>query len=91
MKLINEKKSYKYYGSIVREHLEIVPFFTFLRTCYSNSMSLGFPGKSAGGMEVVSNGWQSIRSLFRVYILLGSRDMRVQSFDHLQHPKMIGV
>ena len=41
-------------------------------------MSLGCPG-----MEVVSTRWESISSLLRDYNPLGSRDIRVQSFDHV--------
>ena len=48
-------------------------------------MSWDCPGilKSRIGKDVVSNSWKSIKSLFRAYIHLGSRDTRVQSFDHV--------
>ena len=40
-------------------------------------MSWGCPGmlKSSSGMDVVSNRWESIISLFRDYIAIGSRDI----------------
>ena len=61
VKLINEKKSHKYYSSNVREPLEINSLF-FLRTSY-NSMSWDFPGKfkCRSDMDVVSNRWEPIR------------------------------
>ena len=34
-------------------------------------------------MNVVSNRWESIRFLFRGYIVLGARDIQVQSFNNL--------
>ena len=48
-------------------------------------MSWGFPGmlKCKSDMDVVSNRWEPIRVLFRDYISLGSRDIQVQSFDHM--------
>ena len=53
----------------------------FLRTFY-NSMSWGCPGifESSRGMDVVSNRWESIISLFRDYIPIGSRDTKIQKF-----------
>ena len=54
------------------------------RTSY-NSMSWDCPGmlKSTSSMEVVSNRWESIRSLLRGYIPLGSRNIQVKSFDYV--------
>ena len=48
-------------------------------------MSWGCSGmfKSWSGMDVVSNRWEFIKSLFRGHIPLGSRDIQVQSFDHV--------
>ena len=39
--------------------------------------------KITSGMEVVSNRWESIRSLFKGYIPVGSRHIWVQSFDRV--------
>ena len=48
-------------------------------------MSWGFPGilKSKSGMDVVSNRWESVSSFIKSYIPLDSRDIQVQSFDHV--------
>ena len=59
-------------------------------------MSWGCPGKlkSSSGLDVVSNRWESIRSLFKGYIPLGTRDIQIQNFNHLsdfQLPKMMRV
>ena len=56
-------------------------FLRFLKTAY-NSMSCGCPGilKSRSGMDVVSNRWESIISLFKGYIALGSRDIWILKF-----------
>ena len=47
-------------------------------------MSSSFTGmrKSRNGMDVISNRWESIKSLFRGSISLGSRDIHAQTFDH---------
>ena len=39
--------------------------------------------KSRSDMDIVSNRWESIRSLFRNYIPFGARDIQVQSFNYL--------
>ena len=84
--LANEKNLFKYYSSNVRKPLEIdiTPLLRFLRTPY-DSMSWGCQGmlKSRSGIDVVSIRWESLRSLFRGYILLGARDIQVQSFNYL--------
>ena len=48
-------------------------------------MSCGFPGmlKSRSDMDVISNTWESIKSLLSGYISLGARDIQVQSFNQL--------
>ena len=53
----------------------------FLRNSY-NSMSWVCPGilKSSCGMDVVSNRWKYIISLFRDYIPIGYRDIQIQNF-----------
>ena len=83
VKLIYEKKFHKYYYSNVREPLEIdtIPYIS-KNLLYKSEDCPGML-KNRGGMDAVSNRWESIRCLFRGYILLGSRDIRVQSFDHV--------
>ena len=80
------KKSFQIYSSNVCKPLEIdiTPLLRFLRTPY-DSMSWGCQGmlKSRSGIDVVSKRWESLRSLFRGYILLGARDIQVQSFNYL--------
>ena len=63
---------------------KLIPFLIFLRIPY-NGIPWGCPGilKSQSGMDVVSNSWEFIRSLFRGYIPLGSRDIEVRNFDHV--------
>ena len=53
----------------------------FLRTY--NNMPWGCPGmiKSRNGMDVVSNRWEFIISLFRSYILLGSQIFKFKHFE----------
>ena len=45
--------------------------------------------KNSSGLDVVSNRWESIKSLFRNYIPLGSRDIQVQSFDHVTSTQIL--
>ena len=77
---INEKKSFKYYSSNVRERLEID------NTPSISKNLLGYPGmlKSRSDLDVVSSRWESIRLLFRCYIPLGAKDIQVQIFNHLK-------
>ena len=76
MKLINEKISLNITVSMLVNSQKSILLLRFLRTCY-NSMYQGCPGilKSSSGIDVVSNRWQSIISLFRDYIPFGSRDI----------------
>ena len=55
---------------------KLILLLRFLRT-FDNSMSWGSPGilKSSSGMDVVYNRWESVISLFRDYIPIGSRDI----------------
>ena len=66
----------KYYSLNLGEPLKINTTPRFLRTSY-NLMSCSCPGmlKIRSGMQVVSNRRESIISLFRGYIPLGSRDI----------------
>ena len=45
-------------------------------------MSWGCPGilKSSSDMDVISNRWESVKSLFRDYIPIGYRDIYIQKF-----------
>ena len=85
MKLINEvvkwKKLLKYYSLNVREPLESILLLRFQRTSY-NCITWGCPGilKSSSGMDVISNRWEFITSLFRDYIPIGYRDILIQKF-----------
>ena len=80
-KLITEKNylNITVLMSVNSEKLILLP--RFLRISY-NSMSWGCPGmlKNGSGMDVVSNRWESIKSLFRGYILLGPRDIWIHKF-----------
>ena len=83
VKLINQKNPINI-SSNVREPLEIstTPYFFQVPP---TTMSWGFPGmlKCRSDKDVVSNTWEPIGFLFRDYISLGSRDIQVQSFDHM--------
>ena len=64
----------------VGEPLEIdTLLLRFLRTSY-NRVSWGCPGilKSRSGMDMISNRWESIISLFRNCIPIGSRDISIK-------------
>ena len=83
-KLINEKNPINMTVWMFVNPEKSIPFLIFLRTSY-NIIPLGFPGmlNSRSDMDVVSNRWRSIRYFFRGCISLGSRDIQVQSFDHV--------
>ena len=61
-----------------------IPLLRFLITSY-NSISLGCSGmlKSRSNKDMVSNRWESIRTLLSGYIPLEIRDIQVQSFNQL--------
>ena len=84
VKLINEKNPVNITARMSVNQWKSIPISRFLRAFY-NSMSWGCTGmiKSRNYMNVVSNRWESIRFLFRGYIVLGARDIQVQSFNNL--------
>ena len=83
VKSINEKNPFNITVWISMNAYKSIPLLKFLRNSY-NSISWGCQGmlKNRSDMDVVSNRWESIRSLFRGYIPLGARDIQVQSFNH---------
>ena len=79
MKLIGEKNPLNITVSMSVNLQKSIPLLRFLRTSY-NRMSWDCPGmlKSRSGTDVVSNRWESIRSLFKGYISHRSRDIQDQ-------------
>ena len=84
VKLIDEKNPLNITVRMFANPYKLISLLTLLKTSY-NSMSWGCPGmlKSRSDMDVVSNRWESIRSLFKGYIPHGARDIQVQCFNHL--------
>ena len=78
VKLINEEKFFKHYSSNVRECLENDNTPSIFKNLLQQYV-LGLPSmlKSRNDLDVVSNRWESIGSLFSGYIPLGVRDIQV--------------
>ena len=76
VKLINEKYSLNITVLMSANPQKSILLLRYLKTSY-NSMSWGWPGmlKIMSCMDVISNRWESIISLFRGYIPFGSRDI----------------
>ena len=82
VKLINEKKSLNITVWMSVSSWKSIILLTFLRTSY-NSMSWGCPGilKNRSGIDVVSNRWESIMSLFTGYTPLVPETFKFKNFE----------
>ena len=84
VKLIDEKNLLNITVRMSVNPQKLIPLLRFLRTT-NNSTSWGCPGmlKSSSDLDVVSDRWESTRSLFKGYIPLDARDIQVKSSNNL--------